>query len=208
MPSLAVAQPRRRTPRSLASTAPEPPGYVDLMGATRHPVEPVTLAFAGVIAMASLRPAPYDVPVAGLSPRALGALVRRHFPHLPAGLALGDGLAAVAVAGMRHDEFEDLVDLLCESRTVPDEDSTWLAYAVATACMGGNHLWQDMGLPSRGMLTSLLRTHFTALAARNVHDMKWKKFFYRELCQRAEVVCASPSCGECVDYAKCFGPET
>ncbi len=39
--------------------------------------------------------------------------------------------------------------------------------------------------------------------------MKWKKFFYRQYCEQAEVlICASPSCARCSDYPACFGPET
>jgi nitrogen fixation protein NifQ len=49
---------------------------------------------------------------------------------------------------------------------------------------------------------------FPALAARNVGDMKWKKFFYRQLCEHAAVpICKSPNCADCVDYRACFGPE-
>ncbi len=182
------------------------PGYADLMAATDERDDPVTLAFAGVIALASLRPAPYDVPIAGLSGDELAALVRSRFPQLPAALRLRAGSG---VPADRHDEFADLVALLREAGRPDDETTTWLAHAVATASMGGNHLWQDMGLPSRDLLSTLLRTRFPALARRNTGDMKWKKFFYRELCRRAGLLlCKSPSCGECVDYPKCFGPES
>jgi nitrogen fixation protein NifQ len=38
--------------------------------------------------------------------------------------------------------------------------------------------------------------------------MRWKKFFYRQLCEQADVlICKSPSCGVCCDYASCFGAE-
>jgi nitrogen fixation protein NifQ len=182
------------------------PGYADLMAATDDRDDPVTLAFAGVIALASLRPAPYDVPIAGLAGDALAALVCSRFPHLPSGLWLRDGIAAARFG--RHDEFADLVELLRDAGTPDDATTTWLAYAVATAAMGGNHLWQDMGLPSREVLSMLLLARFPALARRNTGDMKWKKFFYRELCRRAGLLlCKAPSCGECVDYPKCFGPE-
>lgn len=107
------------------------------------------------------------------------------------------------------DEFEDLLELLLEYRAVPDEASARIAHWIASAAMGENHLWQDMGLPNREALSELLRTHFPRLAAKNVGNMKWKKFFYRELCERAEVlICKSPHCAECSDYALCFGPET
>ena len=46
------------------------------------------------------------------------------------------------------------------------------------------------------------------LARANTGDMKWKKFLYRQFCSREGIyVCPAPSCGECKDHAKCFGPE-
>lgn len=37
--------------------------------------------------------------------------------------------------------------------------------------------------------------------------MKWKKFFYRQLCEQAEVlICKSPNCAVCSDYSLCFAP--
>jgi nitrogen fixation protein NifQ len=107
------------------------------------------------------------------------------------------------------DEFQDLLDLLLEYRAVPDAASARLCHFIATAALGENHLWQDMKLPNRDALSRLMRENFPALAAKNSNNMKWKKFFYRELCARAEVpICKSPHCAECSDYAVCFGPET
>ncbi len=106
------------------------------------------------------------------------------------------------------DEFDELFELLVEHAAPLDQMSIWLAAAIASAAQRDNHLWQDMGLPSRRELNAILRQRFPALAALNVGDMKWKKFFYRQLCQRAGVpICKSPSCGDCVDHAQCFGPE-
>jgi len=105
-------------------------------------------------------------------------------------------------------EQQDLLALLLEHRSDDTDETRWIAHAVATACLGGNHLWQDMGLPDRNALSSLLGRHFRALVALNTQNMKWKKFFYRQLCNRAGVnICKAPSCGVCVDFAKCFGPE-
>lgn len=109
---------------------------------------------------------------------------------------------------VRIDEFDDLLALLLDHAARRDAPTDLLARRVARACLGENHLWQDLGLPHRGALNDLLRHHFPALHAKNTGDMKWKKFFYRQLCERAEVrACRAPSCGECSDYARCFGPE-
>jgi nitrogen fixation protein NifQ len=106
------------------------------------------------------------------------------------------------------DEFADLLELLRENLALPDEFGACLCYAIASAAMGENHLWQDMGLPDREALSALLRENFPELAAKNIGNMKWKKFFYRQLCERAGVpICKSPHCAECCDRALCFGPE-
>ncbi|MBK9613969.1 MAG: nitrogen fixation protein NifQ [Uliginosibacterium sp.] len=106
------------------------------------------------------------------------------------------------------DEFDELFALLEERAEPRDETSHWLAAAIATAAQRDNHLWQDLGLPSRSELSAILQLRFPTLAAENTGDMKWKKFFYRQLCKRAEVpICKSPHCAECCDYAVCFGPE-
>lgn len=108
----------------------------------------------------------------------------------------------------RMDEFDDLVDLLVDHGCDAGNETHDIAVFVATACMGDNHLWQDMGLPNRGALSELMQTWFPTLAAKNTGDMKWKKFFYKQLCERADIfICKSPTCGVCVDYDKCFGPE-
>jgi len=142
----------------------------------------------------------------GLSPECLAALVGRYFPHAPGLLA---GIIAIG-----HDdqpiapEEPDLRALLLEHRTRGLLEEEWLAHVVARRALGANHLWQDLGLTTRADLSGLMRRHFTGLAELNHRDMKWKKFFYRELCQREGVlICKSPNCEVCADFALCFGAE-
>lgn len=192
------------------ATAGSAPTYPDLIAAARAPDDVVTLALAGVIANAPLRPAPYDRPVAGLAAAAFAPLLADHFPRLSA-THRASLLAPLAATepGDPIDEFGDLVTLLLEHRSDADTASHALAHAVATACMGADHLWQDLGLPHRRALSELMATRFTTLARRNTGDMKWKKFLYKQLCEREEIfVCKSPSCAACSDYDVCFGPET
>jgi nitrogen fixation protein NifQ len=182
-----------------------------LLTFARHPHLPETQALAGTIALAPQRRGAWRAPVAGLAANELDILLLDYFP------------AAAPLRPLLHiwreeaefapragvDEFDDLVALLLANQTTPAPDSRWLAHAVATACMADNHLWQDLGLPSRVELNTLMATRFTALKVKNVGDMKWKKFFYRQLCEQAEVlICKSPSCAECCDYSSCFGTET
>lgn len=141
----------------------------------------------------------------GLDREALARLLRRHLPeHLPllAALPLDAGAGADAL------EEPDLRDYLLEYRPGRNEEELWLAAIVARRSLGPNHLWQDLGLANRGELSILFARHFPKLVARNHADMKWKKFFYRELCQRDGVpVCKAPNCADCTDAAACFGPE-
>jgi nitrogen fixation protein NifQ len=84
-----------------------------------------------------------------------------------------------------------------------------MAERVALACLGDNHLWQDLKLASRGELSELMRHWFPELVARNRADMKWKKFLYKQLCERESLlICKAPSCEVCTDRPLCFGPET
>ena len=141
----------------------------------------------------------------GLDSREFSALRRRHLPGYAGDRA---ALAALDCDPLRAQEHGEIVELLLAHRADPSRETVWLAFTIATACLGDNHLWQDMGLKGREELSALLQWHFTALYERNVHNMKWKKFFYKELCRQAQVVvCKAPSCRVCSDYAACFGPE-
>ena len=109
---------------------------------------------------------------------------------------------------LRRDEWQELHDLLNSHRKGHDESETWLAAIIATACLGSEHLWRDLGLPSRDVLRHLLQANFPLLARRNDKDMRWKKFFYKQLCeQEGGYVCRAPTCEQCTAYSDCFGPE-
>ncbi len=157
----------------------------------------VTRAFAGVLSRFH---------TLGLDPREFSALRRLHR------IDAAEGAGAAAKDGgcdpLRAEEHGELVELLVAHRADESRETLWLAFTIATACLGDNHLWQDMGLAGREELSGLLRRHFTRLYEKNVHNMKWKKFFYKELCRQAQVtLCKAPSCRVCSDYAACFGPE-
>lgn len=103
------------------------------------------------------------------------------------------------------DEANDLFVLLMEHATYPGVLAQHLSRALATACMGPNHLWEDLGLGDRSQLNALMHEHFTSLKTMNQHNMRWKKFFYRMLCERADImICKSPHCEQCEDKPLCF----
>lgn len=142
----------------------------------------------------------------GLDGLALRRLIKAYFAGAEAALP---PLDADASAGEDALEEPDLRALLVESSgRGADEEQQWLAAIVARRSLGANHLWQDLGLADRSELSALLHRRFGPLAARNNADMKWKKFFYRELCRReGVVVCKAPNCAMCDDVALCFGAE-
>src|ERR1039457_7032774 len=89
-------------------------GYVELIEAARHPEQVVTLAFAGLIALAPQRPSPYDVPIAALDDAALAAIRERYFPDLQCPLKAYAGASPPPAI----DEFDDLLALLLEHLSV------------------------------------------------------------------------------------------
>jgi nitrogen fixation protein NifQ len=86
--------------------------------------------------------------------------------------------------------------------------SDWMTSIVARRAMSPRHLWQDLGLLERSELSRLMIEWFPTLASANVDNMKWKKFFYRKLCElEGFSLCAAPTCRECGDFDNCFGEE-
>jgi nitrogen fixation protein NifQ len=140
----------------------------------------------------------------GLEPQAFRTLLRERFPGFDSARLIDTGLMPPAD---RKDEFEELLQLLLRNRAPGSPRmATWICMIVATGCLAADHLWQDLGLWSRADLSALMRRNVPALAARNVNDMKWKRFLYKQLCEAEGIyTCRAPSCAQCVDYAECFG---
>jgi len=184
--------------------------YNLLISYARNPADSLTQAFAGMI-LSSARSGflPPDLPI-GLTRDHFAELLDDYFPGARETLfeEYRDLPGADPLPPFRADEVDDLLALLLEHRSTYERATVWLACAIAAGCMGQDHLYQDMGLPNRQALSDLLKQNFKALFEKNVANMKWKKFFYKQLCDRAEVnMCKAPSCQVCDDYQKCFGPE-
>ena len=140
----------------------------------------------------------------GLKRERFEAMFARHF---------GDarwhytGLDREEVDFSRAPEMDDLRTLLLD-HSVADESSIDMAEILVVGCLGQDHLWQDLGLWSRQDLSQMIAHNFPTLAKKNDKNMKWKKFFYKQLCEGEGVfVCRSPSCEICVDYVHCFSPD-
>jgi nitrogen fixation protein NifQ len=159
---------------------------------------------ACALRIAALDPAVPLTEGLGLAPASLFTLIATYFP----GVRSLPAIPADACAGIDAIEEPDLRRLLLDHRSRGVIEEEWLAAIVARRSLGANHLWQDLGLFHRRELSALLNRHFRTLAVQNVGDMKWKKFFYRQLCERDGIlICKAPNCAVCTDYSVCFGLE-
>ncbi len=178
--------------------------YQPLLAYARQPDDPGTQACASAIEIARSSTRMAGRSRLGLDSTAWLALLDQYFPGCPASYRGSTG----ANRNDGSDEFDDLVSLLMQHRLAGNPESVWLAHAIAAGCMGDDHLWQDLGLANRQALSRLLATWFPGLYATNTAGMRWKKFFYRQLCLQSGVkVCRSPTCEACSEYTHCFGPE-
>jgi nitrogen fixation protein NifQ len=121
--------------------------------------------------------------------------------------------SGIAVSGVHADfsrmlEKHDL-ELFLRRYSLPEDTiSELLVTLIVTACLGSDHLWQDLGLWSRNDLSALLLRNFPELSQLNDKNMKWKKFLYKQLCEAEGIyVCRAPSCEVCQDQINCFGAE-
>ena len=141
-----------------------------------------------------------------LSLRDLTRLIRRYFPH-------AERVLDVHPLWQRaqEDELEEaaLRNLLYDNRSpgTDTEHARWLARIITRRSLGARHLWEDMGLDRRPEIGRVMQRHFAPLAAKNP-GMRWKKFFYRTLCEQEGVLlCKAPNCEACEDYSLCFPPD-
>lgn len=142
---------------------------------------------------------------AGVAEQEFNDILARYFPlaevrafaWMPSSASAGD------------DETIMVRELLLGQRSTEGEVGRWLASMVARRAMEPNHLWEDLGLRERPELSRLLTRHFAPLAARNTGNMRWKRFFYRMLCEDdGFVMCTTPVCTQCSDFDLCFGEES
>lgn len=141
----------------------------------------------------------------GLGRAELVRLIENWAPGAAAYVDLG----AQPESGVFDEEEGQIRELLERFRGDPSEETDWLIAIMTKRCMSPRHLWQDLGLAKREELGRLMVERFPRLAAGNTNNMKWKKFFYRSLCElEGFVLCAAPTCRECSDFSGCFGDES
>ncbi|BAN28145.1 NifQ family protein (plasmid) [Caballeronia insecticola] len=145
----------------------------------------------------------HDLHWLGLDGAELAALTHRHFP----GATLGP--VPVALVPDAHRVFVRALHglLMWHDRTATRhrEDAHCLATIIAAASLRPDHLWRDLGLAGRDDVTEMLTRHYPELVARNVANLRWKKFLAQEVAHAQGVAptCA-PGCPGCEDYAFCY----
>jgi nitrogen fixation protein NifQ len=144
----------------------------------------------------------------GLSTGALVGLLDRYFPGVATGTLAWESTSAATPADPEILQLLDDYLPLGNNGWTP-APSLWLARSLAARAARPGHLWIAMGLFSRPELTAAIRRHLPALAAANSEGMRWKRFLFKQLCERnGGVMCKSPICGECSDYTLCFEGES
>ncbi|WP_210190137.1 nitrogen fixation protein NifQ [Bradyrhizobium sp. NAS96.2] len=159
---------------------------------------------ASILAAASMDGGPLP-DKAGLAAHELAALLEQYFPSIEIKIEQ----SAAGVEANVTDEVAMVRDLLLSRRSTEGDIGRWLAAMIARRAIEPDHLWEDLGLRNRGELSRLLSRHFAPLAACNINNMRWKRFFYRTLCEdEGLVMCTTPVCTQCNDFDVCFGDES
>ena len=136
----------------------------------------------------------------GLSGRDIAALRDRWLPRTP----LPD--LDLPAPDLPVDQKAIATLILWRAGSANDE-ARWLAAILARRAMETRHLWQDLGLGSRTALSEMIARHLPGLHRANSQNMRWKKFFYRQICSDAAfALCLSPSCDDCSERDECFAP--
>ncbi|MGF6770758.1 nitrogen fixation protein NifQ [Paraburkholderia sp. GAS199] len=169
------------------------------LAAARDPASPDTRLFAKLIAARDVRD---ELALLGLSATDWRALMARHF-----GTAVTASPPPTLLEG-EHAAFVDSLHTLLmteAARAVDPDDARCLAAIIAHACLRPDHLWRDLGLAGRDEVTWMLTRYFPALVARNVDNLRWKKFLAQQRALSLGLEPGpAPGCPGCEDYGHCF----
>ncbi|WP_051244385.1 nitrogen fixation protein NifQ [Azohydromonas australica] len=168
-----------------------------------HPL--LDRAMAGVMKGAQDGDLPLWAWTLGLPQAELVLLVQSWFPEL----GVLERMPEVQYAALQRsvpEDFHPLASLLAaaSSGIAPERHTRGLAHAVAAACFGERHLWQDLDLADRESLSGLMHTYFGALASRNTRRLRWKWFLFGELDTRLGRSPTVPAgCRKCEEFERC-----
>ena len=161
--------------------------------------------FACLLAVAAQESSPPETAL-GLNPGQLQELLRAFFP----GARLPQPERSDLPPPPGNDELLELLlaHVPQDGQGHPQPAALWLASILAARAAHPGHLWVAMGLFERPQLTAAIRRHLPSLAAANHQGMRWKRYLFKEICTRnGGLLCKSPNCGVCSDYALCFATD-
>jgi nitrogen fixation protein NifQ len=144
----------------------------------------------------------------GLSAEQLDHLLSHYFPAFPRQQFVTDESPSVAAPEISPD-IEDIIFSYLPADVEMNSPALLLPRILVARSAHSGHLWVAMGLLKRPQLTAAVKRHIPALAAANNRGMRWKRFFFKQVCDRnGGNLCKTPNCGDCSDYAACFAPES
>ncbi len=152
---------------------------------------------------------PHDTANAlGLTAAELVALQRYCFPQWDSAAAAGWITPETQPFPEINSDVRHLLLSHVWTDTVAPPVSRWLAKILAARAAHPGHLWIAMGLFKRPQLSSAIRRHLPSVFAANKQNMRWKRFFFKQICDlHGGTMCRTPNCGECSDYALCFAED-
>ncbi len=153
-----------------------------------------------------------ELALLGLSSVRLSGLLARQFPHLRTTDAVAlVSTVAIAPLPVAHAQFVATLHALLMRDAHPAvarDDADCVAAIIAHACLRPDHLWRDLGLDGRDAVTAMLDRYLPALAARNVAQLRWKKFLAQEVAGSLGLPPGpAPGCPGCEDFGCCFPAE-
>ena len=160
-------------------------------------------------ALVAARACRNELALLGLSPAQLSGLLARQFPHLrPADASALVSIGTITPLPSSHAPFVATLHTLLMRDAHPavaHDDADCVAAIIAHACLRPDHLWRDLGLAGRDAVSAMLDRYFPALAARNVANLRWKKFLAREVAvSLGQPPGPAPGCPGCEDFGFCF----
>jgi len=178
--------------------SPAPPGTTE---EDRH-------LFACLLTVASQEPCE-PATALGLEPIDIAGILQTFFPTADPCLLANDQIYSQGASPeVNRDVLRFLLSHVPRNpHGVPVPTSLWLACILAARAAQPGHLWIAMGFFERPQLTAAIRRHLPSLASANNQEMRWKRFFFKQVCDLSGgTLCKAPNCGECSDYAVCFAP--
>ncbi|MBD1399725.1 nitrogen fixation protein NifQ [Pelovirga terrestris] len=143
----------------------------------------------------------------GLTSQQFISLWQNYFPDIDLDVAADISASRVSSAVSMDPELVSLLLGFIPAAHEPANrlSGTLLAHILAARAARPGHLWVAMGLFERAELGAAIKRHLPALFAANHQGMRWKRFFYKQICeQQGGLLCKSPVCGECSEYELCF----